>query len=83
MTGSIFKDAKRASELTPLFLLPMMMFSGLYNKLNSIPDWISWLQYISPFRYGLQALLINEYSNNFYNFITINGQPSVYNYPQI
>lgn len=57
MTGSIFKDAKRASAMTPLLLLPMMMFSGLYNKLNSIPDWIGWLQYISPFRYGLQAVM--------------------------
>ena len=59
MTGSIFKDAKRASAMTPLLLLPMMMFSGLYNKLNSIPEWIGWLQYISPFRYGLQAVLEN------------------------
>ncbi len=59
MTGSIFKDAKRASAMTPLLLLPMMMFSGLYNKLNSIPEWIGWLQYVSPFRYGLQAVLEN------------------------
>ncbi len=59
MTGSLFKDAKRASALTPMFLLPMMMFSGLYNKLNSIPTWISWLQYISPFRYALHSVLLN------------------------
>lgn len=63
LTGTLFKDAKSASALTPVVLLPLMMFSGLYNKLNSIPEWIRWLQYISPFRYGLQSVLLNEFGN--------------------
>lgn len=63
-TGSLFKDAKRASGLAPVLILPLMMFSGLYNKLNSIPSWISWLQYISPFRYGLHMELINQYGDS-------------------
>ena len=62
LTGALFKDAKRASALTPVLLLPLMMFSGLYNKLDSIPVWISWLQYISPFRYGLHSALLNEFN---------------------
>lgn len=60
-TGALFKDAKRASGLAPVLLLPLMMFSGIYNKLGSIPGWISWLQYVSPFRYGLHMLLLNQY----------------------
>lgn len=35
--GALFKDAKKSSELGPLFILPLMAFSGLYNKLNDIP----------------------------------------------
>ncbi len=66
LTGSLFKDAKRASALTPVFILPLMMFSGLYNKLNSIPKWIGWLQYLSPFRYGLHSSLLNEFGNEKY-----------------
>jgi ABC-type multidrug transport system permease subunit len=50
--------------MTPVLLLPLMMFSGLYNKLDSIPGWISWLQYISPFRYGLHGALLNEFKND-------------------
>jgi len=42
-SGSLFQDPKKATSLAPMFLLPLMMFSGLYNKLNSIPTWISWL----------------------------------------
>lgn len=63
MTGSLFKDAQRASAMAPALLLPLMTFSGLYNKLDDIPKWISWLQYISPFRYGLHALLLNEFGD--------------------
>jgi len=58
MTGSIFKDAKRASALTPAFILPMMMFSGLYNKLGSISEYVSWIQYLSPFRYGIHSIML-------------------------
>lgn len=68
LTGSLFKDAKRASVMTPVLLLPLMMFSGLYNKLDSIPRWINWLQYISPFRYGLHGALLNEFGDE--KFVT-------------
>lgn len=44
-----------------LISLPLMAFSGMYNKLNDIPNWIAWVQYISPFRYGLHMLLYNQY----------------------
>ena len=37
MVGSLFQDAQRAAAMAPAFLLPLMMFSGLYNKLNDIP----------------------------------------------
>lgn len=59
LTGSIFQDAQRAAAMAPALILPLMMFSGLYNKLNDIPEWIGWMQYLSPFKYGLHALLLN------------------------
>lgn len=62
-TGALFQDPKRASGMAPLLLLPLMMFSGLYNKLNDIPGWIAWMQYVSPFRYGLHMLLVNQYGD--------------------
>jgi ABC-type multidrug transport system permease subunit len=46
-----------------LITLPLMAFSGMYNKLNNTPTWISWMQYISPFRYGLQMILVNQYED--------------------
>jgi ATP-binding cassette subfamily G (WHITE) protein 2 len=61
MIGCLFKDAQRTSAMAPAILLPLMMFSGLYSRLNTISIWVRWIQYISPFRYGLQALLYNEF----------------------
>jgi ABC-type multidrug transport system permease subunit len=59
LTSSMFKTVRQSSTLTPTLIIPLMLFSGLHNKLDSIPKWISWFQYCSPFRYGLQALLNN------------------------
>jgi len=47
--------------MSNIIIMPIMFFSGLYNKLNDIPEWIAWLQYASPFRYALHLLLINQY----------------------
>lgn len=74
-TGALFQDVKKATSLAPVLLLPLMMFSGLYNRLSSIPTWISWLQYISPFRYGLHMLLLNQYHG-----ATFTNGNSIYDY---
>ena len=79
-TGSLFKDPKKATSLAPMFLLPLMMFSGLYNKLKSIPSWISWVQYISPFKYGLHMLLTNEYNDAIFYYKDTNDIVYDYNY---
>lgn len=50
-----------------------MAFSGMYNKLNNTPNWISWMQYISPFRYGLQMIVVNQYENLSIPIYDVNG----------
>ncbi|XP_053471707.1 broad substrate specificity ATP-binding cassette transporter ABCG2b isoform X2 [Ictalurus furcatus] len=48
----------------------MMVFGGFLVNLNSMLSWLSWLKWISIFRYGLNAITINEmtgqvfYDNN-------------------
>lgn len=61
--SSLFKDPSSAAAMGPMITLPLMAFSGLYNKLNDIPSWISWLAYLSPFRYGLHMILENQYGD--------------------
>lgn len=49
--GSLFSDAKIASGMLPLIVLPLMLFSGFYKNRGDIPHWIGWIEYISPIKY--------------------------------
>ncbi|XP_071128832.1 broad substrate specificity ATP-binding cassette transporter ABCG2-like isoform X1 [Mytilus edulis] len=56
-TVSIFAVANLCIALTYVF---MMVFSGLLVNVSSVPSWLRWLKWASLFRYGLNALDINE-----------------------
>ena len=51
--GSIFKDVATATEMGNFLLLPLLMFSGVMSPLDSLNPYINWMQYLSPFKYGL------------------------------
>lgn len=60
--ASLFDEFTLALAITPLVLLPLMLFSGLYMNIGSIPVYFNWLQYISPMKYAYQAIMINEFN---------------------
>jgi len=35
---------------------------------ESAPDWIEWIQYLSPIRYGFEAMLRIEYGDKFLSY---------------
>jgi ATP-binding cassette, subfamily G (WHITE), member 2 len=39
----------------------MLVFSGFFIDLASVFNWLSWIQWISAFRYSLNVLIINEF----------------------
>ncbi len=41
----------------------MFVFSGFLVALDSVFDWLSWIQWISAFRYASNVLTINEFRN--------------------
>ncbi len=47
--------------LTPLVVVPSMVTCGFFINLASLPPWIQWFPYISPFYYAFLALLNNEF----------------------
>jgi len=49
-----------AVATTLLILTIMMIFSGFLVQLSSVSPWLSWMQWISAFRYAQNVLLINE-----------------------
>nr|XP_022314885.1 ATP-binding cassette sub-family G member 2-like isoform X2 [Crassostrea virginica] len=57
----------------------MMVFSGLLINIASIAEWLRWIKWISIFRYGLNALSINELKDHsFYNGTVVCEQGNVY-----
>jgi len=49
-----------ANLLIALPYVFMMVFGGVLLNLNSVLDWLSWIKYISIFRYAIESLEINE-----------------------
>ncbi|XP_063067267.1 broad substrate specificity ATP-binding cassette transporter ABCG2b [Engraulis encrasicolus] len=49
-----------ANILIALPFVFMMVFGGFLVNLNSMLSWLSWIQWASIFKYGLQAVTINE-----------------------
>ncbi|KAK6301162.1 hypothetical protein J4Q44_G00292600 [Coregonus suidteri] len=61
-----------ANILIALPFVFMMVFGGFLVNLNSMLSWLSWLKWISIFRYGLEAVTINEFKGQiFYSNTTI------------
>jgi hypothetical protein len=65
--SSIFSKEETASQLAPIIVMPLILFGGQFANPDNISDWISWFQYVSPIRYGLEALVVNEFDQRTYN----------------
>ncbi|XP_048843517.1 broad substrate specificity ATP-binding cassette transporter ABCG2-like [Brienomyrus brachyistius] len=65
-----------ANILIALPFVFMMVFGGFLVNLNSMLSWMSWMQWASIFRYGLQAVTINELRGQVFssNFTIITGE---------
>lgn len=44
----------------------MMVFSGFLIDLKSVFNWLSWIQWISGFRYALNTLTVNEFRSSIF-----------------
>jgi hypothetical protein len=61
--------------------MPLILFSGFFKNGANIPNWIGWIQYISPFKYSFIGVTANEtkYKDsliNEYNF-DLNMWPAI------
>ncbi|KAJ8914462.1 hypothetical protein NQ315_011403 [Exocentrus adspersus] len=59
LSGSI----SMAMSIGPPLIIPFMLFGGFFLNINSIPVYLEWLSYLSWFKYGNEALLVNQWRN--------------------
>nr|CAB3219645.1 ATP-binding cassette sub-family G member 2-like [Phallusia mammillata] len=51
-----------ANVVVSLPYILMMLFGGFLVNIGTLLDWLEWIKYISIFRYGINALTVNEMS---------------------
>jgi ABC-type multidrug transport system permease subunit len=59
-----FANKQVAVTLTPVLIIPFMLFAGFFVASSSIPYFLREFEYLSIFKYGYQALMRNEFNNN-------------------
>ncbi|GAB9473842.1 hypothetical protein Gpo141_00010988 [Globisporangium polare] len=57
MVSCLAKRVDVAPILGILFILPFLLFGGLFLNSDSTPDYFIWLQQISPIKYAFHALM--------------------------
>ncbi|EFN77859.1 Protein white [Harpegnathos saltator] len=51
-----------ALSVGPPVIIPFMLFGGFFLNTASVPSYFEWFSYLSWFRYGNEALLINQWA---------------------
>jgi ABC-type multidrug transport system ATPase subunit len=55
-------SVEAANAMSTPFMIIGILFGGFYINVKSLPIVANWIPYMSLFRWGFQALLINEYT---------------------
>ncbi|CAK4617831.1 unnamed protein product [Aphanomyces euteiches] len=56
MVGCIARRPEIAQILGIVIILPLLIFGGLFLNANNTPAYFSWLEYISPLKYGYRGI---------------------------
>jgi ABC-type multidrug transport system ATPase subunit len=58
--GCSIPDIKTAMEVTPLAFVPQILFAGFFIKMEQIPVFLRWFQYICGLKWGINIAYANE-----------------------
>lgn len=58
--ASVFENLQIALAVTPMTIIPLMIFSGLFVNIGALDPWFVWIAWISPIRYGYEVLIKNR-----------------------
>ncbi|KAK7601642.1 hypothetical protein V9T40_009083 [Parthenolecanium corni] len=52
-----------ALSIGPPLIIPFLLFGGFFLNVGSIPPYFEWLSYFSWFKYGTEALYVNQWED--------------------
>jgi ABC-type multidrug transport system permease subunit len=76
--STIIHNEEATVPMSTLVMMPSIQFGGFLVNAGSIPGWLSWLQYLSPIRYALEAISRNEFETRSYNAAADERNPIPY-----
>ena len=65
--SAVIPKLEIAMALVPVLIIPFMMLSGFFRDLDKVSKIFYPLEYLSPFRYGFQAIMLNEFTGKPYH----------------
>ena len=63
LLGCTVENAKQATEMAPLTMVPQILFAGFFIRTSQIPEFLRWAQYLCSLKYGINLFLINEFAS--------------------
>ncbi|CAG9988090.1 unnamed protein product, partial [Clonostachys byssicola] len=61
--ANITRTAYQAMAPSAILSFAFMIYTGYTIPTNYIPTWSRWINYINPFAYAFEALMVNEFHN--------------------
>ncbi|XP_058798504.1 protein white isoform X1 [Phymastichus coffea] len=61
LISCISKSTSMALSIGPPVIIPFLLFGGFFLNIASVPVYFKWFSYLSWFKYGNEALLINQW----------------------
>jgi len=63
LLGCAVTDVKTVTEfLSPIFV-PQLLFAGFFIRIDQIPVWLRWAQWLCSLKYSLNLLILLEFSD--------------------
>jgi ABC-type multidrug transport system ATPase subunit len=62
--GASVNDTKTAAELMPAVLVPQIMFAGFFVRVDQIPIYLRWAQYLCSLKFGVNLAVIVEFGSS-------------------
>ncbi len=59
--GCLAANANEAMQAAPAIFVPQILFAGLFVKVDQIPVWIRWAQYLCSLKFTMNLYIINEF----------------------
>lgn len=67
LISSIFDSFRVILVVTPLILLPLFLFSGIFVSSGNLPVYFNWIKYVSPMYYCYTGMLEVQFSGTLPN----------------